>query len=206
MKTRTFLHFSLVVILATLGLSLINVSCKKGKEIRSLTKMLSDEKKNIENFIAEKGFNVAEASKNQTTFDPETYYLFDNGLYMKVLDKGTTRPEAEKTHIIVRFKGYFFTDQQKGSFDNLSNAKFQNTEFLYIERYEYGSVHFQLMPAAPGSNINKLMCEGLAYPMSLLGDGARVSLIIPFLIGPETAYSGGLSMFCEEARYQFIVD
>ena len=47
------------------------------------------------------------------------------------------------------------------------------------------------------------MCEGLAFPMSLLGDGARVRLIIPFLLGPEVAYNTGTPMYCQEAQYEF---
>ena len=47
------------------------------------------------------------------------------------------------------------------------------------------------------------MCEGLAFPMSLLGDGAKVRLIIPFTIGAEINYNRGSTMYCREVRYEF---
>lgn len=166
--------------------------------------MLRDEKRNIERFINEKGLQVEVGQENQTEFKKGVYYKFPNGLYMMVLEKGEDRPVAGKTRVIARFKGHMFAEKNLTSFDNLSEAGYQNTEFLYVELYSRGAINFQLLPAAPGSNLNSIMCQGIAYPLTMLGDGAKVSLIIPFLIGPETAFNTGISMFCEEVHYEFI--
>ena len=48
-----------------------------------------------------------------------------------------------------------------------------------------------------------LLCEGIAYPMSQLGDGAVVQLIIPFDLGPSQNYTAGNSIFVEKAIYTF---
>lgn len=196
---QTFLLLVVAVLLAS--------SCdERTKNMRSLSRMLSDEKKNIERFIGEKGFKVEKGVADQTVFEEGIYYHFDNNLYLRVIEKGTTRPEAGKTRIVVRFKGFMFGEKTTVEFDNLSIGGFQDTEFLYIEHYDRGAIHFKLMPPAPGKNLNAYMCEGIAFPMSLLGDGAKVSLIIPFLIGPDRASQQGTTMYCEEVRYQFFQD
>lgn len=193
-----------LLLIAFLGTSLFALpSCRDKKQIRSLSKMLKDESANIEKFIHEKGIKVKKYTPSQTDFEEGVYYLFDNNLYMRVIDKGTTSPVAGKTHVVVRFKGFFFTQKKVLSFDNLSSADYQNTEILYVDTYDRGARHYQLLPPSPGANLNKIMCEGMAFPLSLLGDGARVSLIIPFSLASEQAYKGGFTMFCDEVWYQF---
>lgn len=207
MKQKVQRSLSLVVLSL---ISLVSVSavfltsCNKNKNIRSLTEMLNDEKKWVSQFIAQKQFQVADGWDGQNEFDPHTFYKFNNGLYIQVLDAGKEKPIAEKTRIKVRFKGYFFNPDSINGFDNLSKGNYQNTEFLYVNRYVRGAVHYVLLPSAMGNTLNDVMCEGVAFPMSLLGNGARVRLIVPFLIGPEVAYNLGYPMYCEEVRYEFI--
>ncbi|MBB6276282.1 DUF4827 family protein [Porphyromonas circumdentaria] len=179
------------------------LSCKKEKEIKSLTELLREEEKAIDNFIRSNGITVEEAREGQQEFKPDVYYKFRNNLYMCVLDKGGELAIPEKTRVNVRMRGYMFKEKKEFSFDNLSNGGYQDTEFLYVDRYNRGALHFIKLPSAPSSSLNSLMCEGLAFPMSLLGNGAKVRLIIPFSIGPEMNYEAGISMFCEEVRYEF---
>lgn len=189
----------LLVGLLTLGLS----SCDT-KELKSLTEMLKEEETAIANFITQEHITVKDYAQGQTTFDSEVYYKFNNGLYMQVLDRGGELPIADKTRVNVRFKGRLFNHEgDKGSFDNLSTPGYQDTEFIYIDKYSRGALHFILVKSAPGYSLNALMCEGLAFPMSLLGNGAKVRLIIPFSIGVEANYRTGHTMFCEEVHYEF---
>ncbi len=165
--------------------------------------MIKAEEKNIQRFIAENGLKVKEGWDGQTTFDKDVYYHYSNGVYMKVIDQGGKKAEAGKTTVLVRFRGKLFSDKDILSFDNLSKADYQDTEFRYIDEYMQGALHFQLLPASPGENLNGLMCEGVAFPLTMVGDGARVSLIVPFLRGPELAYSAGATVYFEEVLYQF---
>ena len=65
-------------------------------------------------------------------------------------------------------------------------------------------MHFTPKPStAPVNSYDQYMCEGLAFPASQLGDGARVSLIIPFELGPSEFYGSGMTTFVEEARYVY---
>lgn len=195
--------FALLSIVVAVGLLPLLFSCQKTKEVKSLTEMLKDEEKVIKSFIAKEGFTVEKAQDGQTEFKSGVYYLFKNNLYMMILDKGGERPVAEKTRVNVRMKGYMFSSERGASFDNLSNGGYQDAEFLYVDRYNRGAVHFQSLTSAPGYTVGSLICEGIAFPMSILGDGARVSLIIPFSIGPTMNYDTGTTMFCSEVRYEF---
>ncbi|KGN98947.1 hypothetical protein HQ36_00130 [Porphyromonas gingivicanis] len=186
-----------------IGFSPLWVSCQKEKEIKSLTQLLREEEKAIDKFIASNNIVVEKAKEGQQEFKPDVYYKFSNNLYMCVIEKGGERAIPEKTRVNVRLKGHMFKDVKQLSFDNLSNGGYQDMEFLYVDRYNRGALHFIKLPSAPSSNLNSLMCEGLAFPMSLLGNGAKVRLIIPFAIGPELNYETGLSMYCEEVRYEF---
>lgn len=202
MKNTSF--FTRIGILCVFVASLMLLpSCEK-RELRSLSKMIKEEKKNISQFINEQGIQTEKTKEGRTEFQPNVYYQYPNGLYMCVIDPGKEKAVPGKTHVRVRFKGYLFTSKKGIEFDNLSEGGYQNSEFIYIDQYVYGAKHMQLLPAAPGNNLNNLLCEGIAYPLTAVGNGARVRLIIPFLIGPDLAFTTGSTMFCQEVRYEFI--
>ncbi|SQH73789.1 DUF4827 family protein [Porphyromonas crevioricanis] len=178
------------------------ISCEKSK-VRSLTEMRQDERKRIKSFIASKGFKVKEAEREQKDFVPGILYHFDNDLYMEVLDKGGAKAVPQKTHVFMRIRGYALDSSEPVIFDSLSKGKYQPIEFIYIDVYRDGPLHFQPLPPAAGFNLNRYMCEGLAFPMSLLGDGARVRLIVPFSIGPEFTSRSGIPIYFDEVEYTF---
>ena len=50
---------------------------------------------------------------------------------------------------------------------------------------------------------DNLLCEGVAFPMSALGNGAVVELIVPFELGPSQNYTAGNSIYVQRASYVF---
>ncbi|MDO4673280.1 DUF4827 family protein [Falsiporphyromonas endometrii] len=201
-KTTIFLMlFSLFCATITL------TSCDK-KSIRSVSRMKKDERKIIAQFIDENNIKVKTASDKQTEFDPNIMYIMPNGLYMQVLDKGNEERAVEnKTHIYIRLKGEVLDPKapanRKLDFNSLSSGKYQPIEFIYRNYYQQGEIHFELINPDPGYNLTQYMCEGLAYPMSLLGNHARAKLIIPFVIGPDFLYESGNPVYVEEVEYTF---
>ena len=148
--------------------------------------MLKEEEIAISKLINKENITVRNYAEGQTSFDKGIYYKFSNGLYMEVLEAGGEHPVAEKTRVNVRFEGYIFNkDSIQQNFNNLSIPGFQDTEFIYVDRYSRGALHFILIKSA------------------LLGDGAKVRLIIPFTIGAEINYNRGSTMYCREVRYEF---
>ena len=80
-------------------------SCRDKQHIKSLSEMLRDEKKMIDNFIEEQEMNVQEGVEEQREFDPNVWYKFPNGVYMQVIDKGGELAKPERTRVMLRMKG-----------------------------------------------------------------------------------------------------
>ncbi len=190
-----------VVALLFLALS----SCSKN-DFKTFAELKDEQEDAIERLISQKKLEVVtlkEAEDFPTEIDSKVYYKFPNGLYMRVLDKGGEKPKLN-TQVALLFKGNVFSWEKKGLpfFDNMSVASREFTYFNYTYFYSQGDVHFRLLPQETGvANLDSYMCEGLAYPMTLLGDKAIVSLIVPFEIGPQMTYKDGLSLFVERASY-----
>ncbi|MDY6122077.1 MAG: DUF4827 family protein [Porphyromonas sp.] len=202
MNTTSRIAYGLCLTLLLGGVGLSLSSCSKST-LRSLIEMKQDERKQVKKFISEKGFKVREVKSGQTRFTPGILYHFDNDLYMEVLDHGGDRAIPNETHVFVRMKGYTLNRDGYVEFDCLSKSKYQPIEFIYIDAYKDGPLHYKSLPPAAGYNLNRYLCEGLAFPMSLLGDGARVRLIVPFSIGPESMVNGGIPTYFEEVEYTF---
>ena len=201
---HTFTTLVTLVMMLLLGQGVLT-SCRDRQHIKSLSEMLRDEEKMIKGFIQEQQMNVQEGSEDQRTFDPAVWYKFPNGVYMQVLNKGTDLAKPDRTRVMLRMKGRFIAPDYNKSFDNLSKGYQQSTEFIYINsRDRSGSIHYKLIQEQFGHSVDGLMCEGIAYPLTLVGNGAKVRLLIPFLLGPNIAYNAGAPMYCEEVWYQFV--
>lgn len=201
---HTFTTLVTLVMMLLLGQGVLT-SCRDRQHIKSLSEMLRDEEKMIKGFIQEQQMNVQEGSEDQRTFDPAVWYKFPNGVYMHVLNKGTDLAKPDRTRVMLRMKGRFIAPDYNKSFDNLSKGYQQSTEFIYINsRDRSGSIHYKLIQEQFGHSVDGLMCEGIAYPLTLVGNGAKVRLLIPFLLGPNIAYNAGAPMYCEEVWYQFV--
>ena len=201
---HTFTTLVTLVMMLLLGQGVLT-SCRDRQHIKSLSEMLRDEEKMIKGFIQEQQMNVQEGSEDQRTFDPAVWYKFPNGVYMQVLNKGTDLAKPDRTRVMLRMKGRFIAPDYNKSFDNLSKGYQHSTEFIYINsRDRSGSIHYKLIQEQFGHSVDGLMCEGIAYPLTLVGNGAKVRLLIPFLLGPNIAYNAGAPMYCEEVWYQFV--
>ncbi|OWR81024.1 DUF4827 domain-containing protein [Porphyromonas gingivalis] len=188
-----------------IGMAVLTLgSCKKS-DIKSLKEMKKDERKAIESFINRMGFTIKDGHEGQSEFDPDIMYHFDNDLYMQVLDKGKEPPVLNKTKINVRMEGFMFNRERDSiyAFNSLTSGGFQESVFRYIYKYNDGDIHFELIKCTTGSNLDMFVCEGVAFPMTMLGNKARVRLIVPFRIGPESLYSRGLTGYYKEVEYVF---
>lgn len=216
-------------ILLLLGLVIALGSCKDDN-IKSLSELKSDQRSAISRLISERGIKVVSLEEDQlpSTIDPNVYYLMPNGLYIQVLDPGSKGQviKQERTHAYVTLKGFHFTKEifPAGAFDSYTSARVAPIEFIYRDGYDGGPIHFlSVSEGIARANYEALMCEGLAYPLSIvdtsvptneaehlaldkshtarLGNGAKLSLIIPFEVGPRDTYSQGVSLFVETLEY-----
>ena len=200
---------SRVVALGVLALCSF-ASCRDNKT-KSLSEMKDEQTDAIETLQSSKSLKVVKRSDNTlplSSLASNVYYRLKNGLYVRVLDKGDMSKLAKvnQTTVYLQMKGYMFSKSvsRTSVFDNLSKADIPELEFTYVNYYNQGEVHFTPKPStAPVNSYDQYMCEGLAFPASQLGDGARVSLIIPFELGPSELYGSGMTTFVEEARYVY---
>lgn len=186
-------------------------ACSEDKQ-KSLSELKDEQTSAINAFKQKHHLRVVELKTNSLPrlIDKGVYYRFKNGLYLRVLEAGDSNQAAEvgKTTVFAVFKGHQFTKESEKTtaFDNLSQADSPELEFKYIEYYNAGEVHYNLVAnSRPIVGFDSFMCEGLAFPLSLsgIGNGAKLSLIIPFEIGPNASYSKGASTYVEEIRYTF---
>lgn len=197
-----------------LGLGLISFvglpSCSKD-EGKSLSELKEEQSDAIASFKANRQLSFIELKGNElpSIIDKNVYYRMKNGLYIRVIDAGDTSKWAEedKSIIFATFKGHQFTKfaSLTARFDNLSQAHIPELEFRYVNYYNGGEIHHAIISnTRPLVNYDSFMCEGIAFPLSLkgvIGNGARLSLIIPFDLGPSSSYSSGATTFIEEIRY-----
>lgn len=199
--------YSLLLLGALVVMGLASCKDNTGK---SLSELKSEQSDAIKQFQSKNNMKVVELSGNTLpqNIDKSVYYHFKNGLYMRVLDEGNMQDKAVlgETNVFARLAGYRFSlaIAQGLSFDNLSKATYPEIQFRYIYYYSAGENHYNLVTnSRPVDNYDILMCEGIAFPVSLLGNGARVSLIIPFELGSSSTYSQGLSTYVSEVQYTY---
>lgn len=204
-------HIARALCLMALTALCIGLTSCQESSIKSLSEMKADQQKAIDRLISTQALKVENLSGATlpSPIDHSVYYRMPNGLYMRVIKEGdmTKRAVRNQSKIYLRMKGKMF-DHEKESIlvpNNYSNAAVEVIEFLYVKEYNQGDLNFSLIaaPNSPVTNLDAFMCQGLAYPMTLLGDGAEVSLIIPFDIGPSFTYNSGYPMYVEHAVYNF---
>jgi hypothetical protein len=184
-------------------------SCKKNRTVKPLSQLKKEQRHAIDRLIKESSFRIVNRNDETLpeTIDPNVFYKLSNGLYLRVIDKGSARPEVGKTVVAVEIKGYFFNDSQaKGAeFDNVSEAGVRPLLFRYISQYSSdGTVHYSPINDGGLTTVyDNLLCEGVAFPMSVLGNGAVVELIVPFELGPSQNYTAGNSIYVQRASYVF---
>ena len=202
LRSHHLLALLLLVTFALLG------SCKKSN-VKPLSQLKKEQRRAIDRLITKEKFQVI--SRNDellpTPIDQNVFYKLSNGLYMRVLDKGSgEKAVADKTRVLVRLTGRMFNDSRDTvyTFNSIANPSFDELKFLYVSYYNVGTEHYRAIGSNSFSNsLDQLLCEGVAFPASLLGNGARVQLIIPFELGPTATYTQGNSIYVEEAQYTY---
>jgi len=199
------LNYRTLVLL--LILPLLFGSCKKS-DIKPLSQLKKEQRRAIDRLISTEGFRVINRDNEllPEEIDKSVFYRLSNGLYMRVLDAGDQKAKAvaEKTRVLVQMKGRVFNESKgvRYTFNSLNNPSYGELKFLYVSYYNVGAEHYRAISSGGFSDsLDQLLCEGVAFPASLLGSGARVQLIIPFELGPTASYTEGNSIFVEEARY-----
>ena len=180
---KTVIFTGLFILLA----GFLTISCDNSK---SMQEYIREEKKAIERYILSQNIEVLNDYPADSVFKKNQYYKTDEGLYMHVADPGNTSRRVQVyDEVLVRFDyRYFIKSYVSGSTDSLVlNYAYFPIEFRYGISYDIDRIG--------------LACSGFAIPLSYVGEGAVVDLIIPSELGNSTDNSSFAPVFYKNLKY-----
>ncbi|MDR0542180.1 MAG: DUF4827 domain-containing protein [Dysgonamonadaceae bacterium] len=176
-------------ILSVILLGLINLSCDNSK---SMQEYIREEKKSIERYISAKGIVVLDEYPKDSLFGENQYFKTSEGLYMHVVDRGNPARRVESyNEVLVRFDYFVYVKSYvSGATDSIV------LNYLYLPiAFRYG------IPGSYSNDPAGLACNGFAIPLSYVGEGAVVDLIIPSELGNATDNSSFAPVFYKNLKY-----
>ncbi len=187
--------------------ALLALSCSKTK---SYTDMLKDQKKAIERLKDEKGFVFLKDFPKDSVFKENEFVELENGVYLNIIDKGSSERAVYGTEILYRCTMYYPMDT--------SYIYLTNSAGLHIIPYYYyipptgGYISSNYGPHSNGTSpysftygdyYSSNVGEGLMTPLLYVGHGAKVKLIVPFKRGLPTDNNNGEPAYYEILQYEF---
>ncbi|MCD7973531.1 MAG: DUF4827 domain-containing protein [Candidatus Azobacteroides sp.] len=153
----------LAYIFAVLFLPAIWFSCNNSK---TYAQLLEDEQNAINKLITDSGFKILYSYPANKVFAENEFVKLPNGLYMNVIDSGNgTRVDSGKV-VLYRIKYY------RSLFDTTTYSGYSVDPYSFI----YGQ----------GTTSSNSYSEGLATPLSFVGQNSKVRLIVPSSINTYT--------------------
>jgi hypothetical protein len=123
-------------------------------------------------------------------FKEKQYYLTSEGLYLHVVNPGNTdRMINTYQEVLLRFEYmYYIKNYVSGSTDSVVLS------YLYFPiEFRYGVSY--------DSDVTRLACHGFAIPLTYVGEGAVVDLIIPSELGNSTDNGNFAPVFYKNLKY-----
>lgn len=179
--------FNILMVLCTI---LFVLSCNKNK---SYTDRLKDERKAIDRFIDEQGFEILSDYPSNGVFGEKQFVKLSNDLYLNVVDSGNGNRPVSGTPILLRASGkvLLYDTFSFNGFDPMNGIINWPMETKYGI---YGSNDYE------GSLYSIGLMNGLDY----VGDSSIVKLIVPFKLG-STGYQqrNFIPIYFDKVRYTF---
>ncbi|MDO5522698.1 MAG: DUF4827 family protein [Bacteroidia bacterium] len=174
----------LVIILCALVLALTTVSCNKTK---TYAQYLKEETRAIENFISENRLIILDEFPANAVFSSNEFYRDPaTGVYFNIIEPGdTTSANMVKLgeEVYVRFDGlrYFANERDTTKYSNMDpiRAPFPET-VIYRGKVTVRNSMDYYSGTTPAWLV----------PLSYVGHGGKVRLIVPFNMGSSSDRSG----------------
>ena len=176
-----------VFILSFILLIGISISCDNSK---SMQEYIREEKKAIERYILSQRIEVLDEYPQDSVFKENQYYKTSEGLYMHVVDPGNTERRIQTYgEVLLRFDYmYYIKNYVSGSTDSIAIS------YVYFPiEFRYG-ISYSIDPTG-------LACAGFAIPLSYVGEGAVVDLIIPSELGNTNDNGSFAPVFYKNLKY-----
>jgi hypothetical protein len=169
--------------------------------------MLDDEKVAIKNFIKDNGINVISQSEfyaNDSTTDTlkNEYVQLASGVYMQIVDKGSTNPAdtvKKNDAVLVRFMEYDIMGKDT-TLSNIDDPQIVD-EFNYtVTSSSIAGIFTQGYMLSYYSS--SAVPAGWLVPLAYVRDKAHVKLIVPSKMGHNTAMQYVYPYFYDIRKYQ----
>ena len=183
------------IIFCLLGLALAGTSCNKGKTYADL---LKDETRAINKFISENKLVVLDKFPANLVFKPNEFYRDPaSGVYFNIIEVGdTTIKNKDGDDVCVRFSGlrYFTSKNDTTEYTNDDPIRSPHpNEFIYR-----GPVTVMTRSYYSGTT------PGWAVPLTYVGEGGRVKMIVPFNMGSQSDQQSHSTTYYDVVRYTAI--
>ena len=169
-------------------LGFINIACDSGKSVQEY---IREERKAIERYLLTQNIEVLNEYPQNRVFDLEKnqYYKTSEGLYMQVVDSGNSRRVQTYDEVLIRFDYlYYIKSYVSGSTDSIV------VSYMYFPiEFRYG-ISYSTDPTG-------LACSGFAIPLTYVGEGAVLNLIIPSELGNSTDNGSFAPVFYRNLKY-----
>lgn len=186
--------------------ALLAVSCSKTK---SYTDMLKDQKKAIERLKDKEGFVFLKDFPKDSIFKENEFVELENGVYLNIIDKGSSERAVYGTKILYRCTMYYPMDtvyiQATDSYGYPLSIYYTKPSFVF-SNYGPHSNGTSPFPFTYGDYTSSAVSEGLMTPLLYVGHEAKVKLIVPFKRGLPTDNSYGEPAYYEILEYKFEKD
>lgn len=190
-------HF--IIILCALGTLLTTVSCNKTK---TYAQYLKEETRAIDKFISENKLVILDEIPADTTFKPNEFYRDPaTGVYFNIVERGIFRSQINfGEEIYVRFSGlsYFANEKDTIKYSNMDPIRSPFPETVIYR----GKVTVRnSMDYYSGTT------PAWVVPLSYVGHGGKVKLIVPFNMGSSSDRSNfrsaGTTTYYDNVEYRF---
>ena len=180
-------------ILMILCAALAVISCSKTK---SYTDMLNDEKKAVNRFLDENGYEVLSDFPADSVFKANEFVKLENGVYLNIIDKGTTdRAELNKTKILYRCELHHLLYGDTIVYSNYGPHS-NGTDPIPFTYGDYSK-------SDPNDPSYIWVSEGMQEPLKYVGHRSKVKLIVPFKRGTYSDQGKGNPVYYEVLEYIF---
>ena len=151
---------------------------------------IREEKKAIERYILMQHIEVLNEYPKDSIFEENQYYKTSEGLYMNVVDPGNTSRRIQTYgEVLVRFDYlYYIKSYVSGNTDSI------------VLNYAYLPISFRY-GVSYSTDLVGLACAGFAIPLTYVGEGAVVNLIIPSELGNSNDNSSFAPVFYRNLKY-----
>jgi hypothetical protein len=164
---------------------------------------LKEEQKGIERFINDQKITTRRTYPADHKFADNEYYLDENtGVYFRVINPGNDdKPVKRKTDVYLRYENIL---NLKNENDTLAQNNFQGSFMTF--RYGNTSTYMSSGTSTVYQyQMYYFLSQACVLPLEQgLGNGAEVSLIVPFANGSTYQQANYIPMFYSRLIYQFI--